>query len=57
VKKPFYNLMMYRVKRHKYNPFRLIFGDWYLTRNAQKWFNQQDLDVKDWSFTSLKEKE
>lgn len=48
--KPFYNLMMYPVKRHKYNPMRLIFGDIYLTHSIQKWVNQQNLDVKDIKF-------
>lgn len=39
-------MMMYLVKRHRFNPMRLIFGDWYYTHSLQKWINQQDLDIK-----------
>lgn len=38
--------MRYKVKRHKYNPMRFIFGDFYLTNSIQKWVNQQNLDTK-----------
>lgn len=49
--KPFYNLMMYEVRRHRFNPMRLIFGDFYMTHSVQKWINQQNLDTKDIKIT------
>lgn len=45
-RKPFYNPMTYPVRRHRLNPFRWIFGDWYMTHSIQKWINQQNLDSK-----------
>ena len=42
--KPFFNLMMFLAKRKKYNPFRLIFGDFYYTHDIKKIY--YNLDTK-----------
>lgn len=46
MKKFYQSFFWFKAKRHKYNPLRLIFGDYYWTHDPMK----VDIDVKDVHF-------
>lgn len=47
MKKPFYRLPIYPIKRSKFNPLRYIFGDHYLSGDVKKYTAQFPLDTSD----------
>lgn len=51
--KPFYRFPIYWIKRAKFNPMKLIFGEYYLSSDCGKWFSQHKFDLSEIKFVPI----